>query len=301
MFTYNEAKDLLEKSWGIKNFEERLKNDRKNLVDEIVQVIHENVAFQSISLLSDSAADRNKRPSYEKIKERCVSGVGGLCCEMAPFTWGLFKALGFSVQMLNSTVTTTMTSLNNHAFMLIHGLENQTDVHLVDCGTGFPTFHAVSMNFSNESPVFKDSFLEYKYIRLNGLILRMHGEGDTFRINNPPKEGLDFFVGHWRRFYSFDPSQNPHNPHQPAEDAYQTVVAGLSPFTSSPRAIRFPRKHAVAIANNKLMVENEAGKLLTTVLKSDEEILKAYEVHFPQLKQETVRRALAEWHRVSKS
>ncbi|XP_028397759.1 uncharacterized protein LOC114521490 [Dendronephthya gigantea] len=300
MFTYNEAKDLLKESWRIKNFEERLKNDRKNLVDEIVQVIHENVAFQSISMLSTS--DRNKRPSNKEIKERCVLGVGGLCCELAPFTWGLFKALGFSVKMLNSRVTSTMTTPNNHALVLIFGLENQTDIHLIDCGTGFPTFRAISINFSKESPIFRDSFLEYKYIRLNnGLILRMHGEGDRFRTNNPPKEGLDFFIGHWRRFYSFDPSQNPHDPQQPGEDAYRTVVAGLSPFTSSPRAIWFPRKHAVAITNNKLMIENEDGKLLTTVLENDEEILKAYKVHFPQLKQETVQRALAEWHRVAES
>jgi hypothetical protein len=49
------------------------------------------------------------------------------------------------------------------------------------------------------------------------------------------------------------------------------------------------------------MIENETGEMVTTVLKSDEEILKAYQDHFPQLKQDTVRRALAEWHRVSKS
>jgi hypothetical protein len=49
------------------------------------------------------------------------------------------------------------------------------------------------------------------------------------------------------------------------------------------------------------MIEKEAGEMVTTVLKSDEEILKAYQDHFPQLKQDTVRRALAEWHRLSKT
>lgn len=301
MFTYKEALELLQNSWGIKHFEERLKNDRKNLVDEIVQVTHENVPFQSITVLSNSG--RNNRLFYDEIKERCVSGVGGLCYELAPFTWSLFKALGFSVQMLTSTGTSTLTAPNNHALLLIYGLESESesDVHLVDCGSGFPTFRAISLKFPDESPQFKDSFLEYKYIRLNGKILRMHGEGDMLKRNSPPIEGLDLIIGPWRRFYYFDPDQKVHDSHKPAEDACRTVDAGLTPFTSSPRAIWFPKKRAVAIVNKKLIIENEAGQLVTTVLTSDEEILKAYQVHFPQLKQDTVRLALAEWRRVTKS
>jgi hypothetical protein len=73
MFTYNEAVELLQNSWAVKNVEKRLKNDRKNLVDEIVQIIHEKVAFQSVTLLS--SANIHKRPTYDEIKERCVSGV----------------------------------------------------------------------------------------------------------------------------------------------------------------------------------------------------------------------------------
>ncbi|CAB3983293.1 Hypothetical predicted protein [Paramuricea clavata] len=93
----------------------------------------------------------------------------------------------------------------------------------------------------------------------------------------------------------------PRDPHKPADDVYRTVAAGLTTFTStSPRAVWFPRKRAVAIANNKLFVENETGELVTTHLNSDEEILKAFHDHFPQFKQDTVRRALAEWNRVSR-
>ena len=299
MFTYNESLELLQNSWGIKNFEERLRNDRKNLLDEIVQVIQENVAFQSITLLS--ASDRNNQPSHDEIKERCVSGIGGLCCELALFAWGLLKAVGFSVQMLSSTVTSTVTSPNNHALLLVYGLENESDVHLVDCSSGCPTFRAVSLKFRDESPIFKDSFLEYKYIRLDGKILRMNGEGDMLKRNNPPIKDLDFIIGRWRRFYCFDPDQKLFDPHKPAEDAYRAVVDGLTPFTASPRAVWFPKKRVVAIVNKKLIIENEAGKLVTTVLTSDEEILKAYQVHFPQLEQDAVRLALAEWHHVSKS
>ena len=295
MFTYDEVVDFLKNSWGVENCEERLKNDRKNLADEIVQVVHEKVAFQSISHLS--SADKHKRPTYDEIKRRCMKGIGGLCCDIAPFTWGLFKALGFSVRMVSALVTST--APNKHVLLLIYGLESESDVHLVDCGTGFGTFHVISLNFSKESPVFRDSFAEYKYIRLNGRILRMHGKGDFFKRSDPPKEDLDFYIGHWRRFYSFDPDEKPCDPHKPVDDVHRMVSAGLTPFASSPRAVRYPGKRAVAIFNNRFIVENESGELVTTLLESDEEILNAYRVHFPQLEQDAVRGALAGWHRVT--
>ena len=300
MFTYSEALQLIQKSWEIKSVEERLKNDRKSLVDEIIQIIHEKLPFQSITILCSS--DRNNSPLlYNEIKKRCVSGVGGLCYDLATFTWSLFRALGLTVRMLSATVTVTCITPNDHTIVCIYGLENEGDVHLVDCGFGYANIRSISLNFRDESPIFKDSFLEYKYIRHDGMILRMHGKGDVIKRNSPPIEDIDFIQGHWRRFYFFDPDQKLHHPYKPPEDAYRAVVAGLTPFTSSPRAVWFPKKRAVVIVNNKLMIENEAGELVTTVLTSDEEILKAYQVHFPQLKQDDVRLALAEWHRVSKS
>ena len=146
MLTYNEILQLLQNSWEIKSVEERLKNDRKSLVDEIIQIIHEKVLFQSITILSCS--NRNRKPLlYDGIKKRCVGGVGGLCYDLATFTWSLFRALGLSVQMLSATVTTTLTEPNNHTIVCIYGLENESDVHLVECGCGFATLRSISLNF----------------------------------------------------------------------------------------------------------------------------------------------------------
>ena len=226
-------------------------------------------------------------------------GIGGVCFEINQFTWGLLKGVGFDACLARSTVTSTVTSPENHAIVLIRGLEQDGDLYLADCGTGFPIFRTVSLDFTEESPIFKDGFLEYKYVWHEGKILRMHGKGDMVKPNNPPVEGLDFFIGRWRRFYSFVPEIKT-SFDMISDEQYKATIC-LTPFTSSPRALWFPGKRAVVIANNKLMIENETGEMVTTVLKSDEEILKAYQDHFPQLKQDTVRRALAEWHRVSKS
>lgn len=235
----------------------------------------------------------------QQMKEMCFYGEGGLCYVIAYFCWMLFGALGFSVRLISSTVTSTKSFVDNHAIVLIHGLVYETDIHLVDCGSGYPTFRAVSLNFSNESPVFKDGFLEYKFIRHDGKILRMHGKGDRLMRNDPPIEGLDFIIGHWRRFYFFDLSRKHEIALEPVQVACRIVACDLTPFTSIPLAIWFPRKRAVMIIKNKLMLENEKGQLVTTILANDEEVIKAYNKYFSIFKEEKIKRALEEWHEVS--
>lgn len=289
------AVEFLQSSWGVKNVEERLENDRKNLLDEIVRLILANVPFQSITFMA-TPSEQRKRPTYEEIKKRCMKGVGGLCYSLNTFTWQLLKGLGFSAKLALSTVTSTVASPNNHLIILVSGVQKENDLYLVDCGTGFPIFRTVPLNFDQESPVYHDGFLEYKYVRHEGKILRMHGKGDMVKPNDPPIEGLDFFLGRWRRFYSFDPEQL-----DPTVDHNQLYLSiDLTPFPKSPRAILFPEKRAVIAVHNRFIIENDKGSLETTAMASDQEILKAYGIHFPNIKQDTVRRALKEWHCVSK-
>ena len=296
MFSKNTAVEFLESSWGVKNIEERLENDQKNLLDELVQHILANVPFQGITYMA-TPSEQRKLPTYEDIKKRCMQGIGGLCYSLNTFTWQLLKGLGFSAKRAVSTVTSTVTSPNNHLIILVSDVQKKNDLYLVDCGTGFPIFHAVSLNFDQESPVYHDGFLEYKYVRHEGKILRMHGKGDMVKPNDPPIEGLDFFMGRWRRFCSFDPEQA--NPTFDLNQFYLSTI-DLTPFPKSPRAILFPEKRAVIAVNNRFIIENDKGSLETTVMASDEEILKAYVLHFPNIKQDMVRRALEEWHCVSK-
>ena len=152
VFTYAEATELL-LGWGIKGIQDRLKDDRKNLVDEIIQVIFEKVPFQCVTLMACPVEER-RQPSYDEIKASCVSMVGGVCYEIAPFTYRLLNALGFSVQMLGSNVTSKMNTANDHVVLLLRGLEKTNDVHLVNCGSAYPMFRAISLNFPEESPVF---------------------------------------------------------------------------------------------------------------------------------------------------
>ena len=299
MFNKKEATSFLQNSWGLQGVGEKLEaSDCKNVLDEIVVLVQEKIPFQGITLMA-TGSDERSRPTVEEIKQDCMTGIGGLCYSINVFTWGLLKGLGFSVQLCKSTVTSAGTYPNNHVLVLVSNVKKVGDLYLVDCGSGFPTFRAIPLDFDQESPVYHDSFLDYKYVRHDGRVLRMHGKGDRVERNEPPVEGIDLFLGKWRRFYSFapDPSECLADFDTAFDDVY--TVPGTTPFHNSPRAIRFPEKRAVMSVNNRALVENEKGILVATIMESDEEIIKFFGNHFANIEPDTVRRAIREWRRVS--
>ena len=289
MLTKTEAVDFLQNSWNVENVLARLDSDRSTFLDELIVLIQGKVPFHTLTIrkLALIAPEERPIPSLDDIDRECTSGNGGNCTFLSLFTRSLLNALGYFAHVCPTTVTSTMT--NPHLIVLVKDLEKRGDVHLVDCGLGLPSFRAISLNFDRESPVYRDSFLEYKFIRHHGRILRMHGRGDVVKRNETPIEGLDFFVGKWRRFYHF---------------AIETVdcqsLPDLSPLydltylpTDWPlKAARFPGGRAVMVSpGDQLTVEKKDGSFVTTTLRSVEEIVKCYRDHFPTVKEDTVIRA----------
>jgi len=68
----------------------------------------------------------------------------------------LLHALGFNTSLAGGTVGEA--SDINHALVIVRDLVRTGDVYLADFGTGYPTFRAVPLDFSQESPVYHDSF-----------------------------------------------------------------------------------------------------------------------------------------------
>ena len=157
---------------------EKLRSDRKHFLEEIILVIRGRVPFQFLTFCPMLLIPPTERifPSLESMKVDCMTGHGGNCTIINFFTVTLLEALGYSGRMCIATVYSTI--IINHLVVLVEDLEKKGDLHLVDCGLVLPSFRAISLNFNHESPVYQDSYLEYKLIRHNGLILRMHGSGD---------------------------------------------------------------------------------------------------------------------------
>ena len=136
----------------------------------------------------------------EEMKADVVSGVGGICYTINVAAYFLLKAIGFDVLLLRSKCLSSIPRPANHVIIHVRNVETPGDLFLVDTGLGFPTFRAINLDFEKESPAYRDSFHEYKYIRHEGKIVRMHKHGEEGPRSNL-HDGEHFIVGCWHRFY----------------------------------------------------------------------------------------------------
>ncbi|XP_028406147.1 uncharacterized protein LOC114528670 [Dendronephthya gigantea] len=295
MLTKEEAIKFLEDSWQMKDVAEELLNDREKFLNKLMVTIHERVPFQTLFvrnlafMLQEKQA--SKFPTLDEVDHTCMSGNGGNCTFINLFISRLLEALGLSTSVSLAVVTSNV--FNSHLIVIVKDLINVGDRHLIDGGLGLPTFQAISLNFNKESPIYQNSFLEYKFIKHDGRVLRMHGKGDLMVRNDPPKE-VDFIQGKWRRFYSFN-----------IENMMEwQSFAELVPFYASrflrkfdPRAARFPGGKAILLYGDILYVEKEDKTLKTIFLNSKEEIFQAFEDYFPSIDKELIKEAYSTWHK----
>ena len=80
----------------------------------------------------------------------------GLCTSLNYFLYELLRAVGFNASLVAGTVGEAPDI--NHALVVVRDLVDAGDVYLADIATGCPTYRAVSLDFSQESPVYHDSF-----------------------------------------------------------------------------------------------------------------------------------------------
>ena len=288
MLTRNEAVQFLQNSWKMNDVELQLKADKVIFLNRFIRTMYGKVPFQLLTASEaiSSMLNKQKDEAYtlKKVNEMCMSSLGGGCNVMATFTWQLLSVLGYSAHLCRVLITSSGTNI--HLAVIVKDLVNSGDIHMVDCGLGQPSFSAISLNFNEESPIFRESYLEYKYIKHEGKILRMHGNGDLVKRNDPLKEGVDFIIGKWRRFYEFS-----------LEDFERKALEGLGDHfdvrcvplhVPVRRAAIFPDGKAFIIVGNNLFIEGKDKTLKKIKLATDDEIMKAYQDHFPSIDQNLV-------------
>ena len=272
----------------------QVKTDKEMFLNRLIQTMYERVPFQLLNAFRDWSLTLNnqKRKVYtvKEINEMCMSGFGGNCGVLNSFAWQILRVLGYSAHLCESLIPNTVTSA--HLTVIVKDLVNPGDIHLVDCGLGQPMFKAISLNFYEESPIFHESFLEYKYIKHDGKILRMHGDGDLGKRNDPPIEGFDFILGKWRRFYEFSLEDFERKTWERYGD-YFDVRCG--PQDVEPRAAIYPEGKAVIIGGNNLYIEQQDTSLEKSKLRSDDEVIKTYREYFPSVHENLVALAYSTW------
>ncbi|XP_055958674.1 uncharacterized protein LOC130013996 [Patella vulgata] len=282
--------DVLE----IKDVEVLLESLNKlDLINTIMASYREKEPFQNIILMATDPNERH-RPTWNEIKRGMFLKQGGLCYSHHIFLFALFKALNVDVAMVHSTVT----SPNNHLVIIAKNVLKTKDAYLLEAGCGYPTFRIISLDFEEESPIFFDSFLEYKLVRFDGKILRMHRKGDM----RPPKDvDTSFYIGEWRRFYDFDLNENENV--QDFDEVFHDVYTNpdRSPFHKSFRFVSFRDQKTQILVNKKSLIENDQHELETTKFESDGEIIKCLNSFTNAIDESCVRKALDNWRKSAKS
>ena len=232
-----------------------------------------------MKIVATEPANR-KRPSLTEVKEAVFSGVGGLCYTTVVFLKYLLEALGFNVHFIAGSV---LSHPDNHLGILLKDLTHQGSTHLVDAN-GYPTFQAIPLDFEEKSPIYNESFFEYKFMRKvnekgQKVILRLHRRGDYYG-----PEGSELFKDGWRTFCEFNLTPRELSHFDAAMEKIYTIPYEGSPFLVSLRAIQFSmQSRMVAIKDKKLLLENEDHAVREFPLKSKEEYLSTVQKYFPQL------------------
>ena len=281
-FTKDEALNFCSNNLKITATEEKLSLNPTELLDEIATAMQTLLLFQNIRLLSTFPPSQRHRPTLLEIKCDLLNGLGGLCYNLNVSVFFLLQSLGYKVSLAHATCTTSVMFPNNHVVVYVHDVIRSEDRFLVEVGCGFPTFRAVDLGFETESPVFVDSFLEYKYVKHDGKILRFHRKGCTVIRSGIKYPETDFYLGEWRRFYTAD-TQSTTDLSQ-FDSCFDCVWknGSASPFHTTFRIISFPEKQAVMIVNHKTLIEDKEGELVAAeIVGGDDGVKKAVNQLFP--------------------
>ncbi|XP_071505086.1 uncharacterized protein [Diadema antillarum] len=283
--TSQEAYAFLRDVLEVVSPERKMKDDPTGLLQEIVFSWHQHIPFQTITSIATPHEQRHV-PTIDDIKRRIFTKVGGCCYENNVGCYMILRALGFNVILVASDIG----SANDHVISVVENLTDQGSRHMVDVGTGYPTFLPIALDFKNTSPEYHHSYLRYKFVVDGDIIRRLH-KADTdpagaARCRDLVVEGwYPFIVIHHKTPVELSVFKE-------AMNKIYTQVFPSSNFLTSPRSTAFPNGRFLAIKDTTLLQENNEGKVIKTYLKSWDDLFAAYTRFFPQIPKEMVQAAL---------
>ena len=269
MVTLQEAERFAVEVLRVPYKAERVKNDPVSLLNEMTQAFHAAIPFQCISLLSVPAKERGL-PSVEQMKEDMLAGRGGVCYTLNAFMKLFLEALGYTAYHVTATAVTP----NGH---ILTRVDIEGNLFLVEVGCGYPTFEVVPVNFEEESAVYKNSVLEYKFIKSKetGDIIRLHRSS---KYREEPFKNIPIIDGWWR-FYHVD--LTPRHLDFFAESMTK-VYTPPGVFHESLRLVAYPDQKMFAVKDKTQLVQNDCGAIDPTLLTSDE-VVQVITARFPVL------------------
>ena len=260
----------------------KLRENRTLFLNEIIKAFL-SVPYQNIHLLCEPEAERHV-PTWEEAKDSVMRGYGGICYSQCLFMKYLLEALGYDVYFAACNI---FGFTGNHITTIVRDLSSPGSRHIVD-NSAFPTFEAIPLDFEVESPIYHHSYLEYKFLKRDGQILRMHRKGE----HTPTIPGGERIIDGWRRIFEFEltPRDLSHVEH--SMRVVYTEPGQNSPFLKTFHAVVYKDLKLIAIKDDLLMLENDEQKLVVTKMQTREEMVSTVKQYFPMFTVNEITKAM---------
>ncbi|XP_030847322.1 uncharacterized protein LOC100893921 [Strongylocentrotus purpuratus] len=288
MITPEEAFDFVRDALCIPAPSTKFEASPKDFLQDLLRAYFHHIPFQN---LKNIATPHRKRhvPTVAEIKQDILTDkIGGLCYQQNVFFYLLLQALGFDVTLIACDIEEP----SDHAAVIVHNLTSEGSRHYADVGNGNPYFCAVPFDFKDESPVYHESFLRFKFSRQDDVIFCLHQVD-----GHPAKQTMEAFpvTDGWYRFIRINFKRGVEVAHFKPSMTPRYVSIDDMPrhfFLTSLRCMAFPDGRFVCISNTTLLIENEPGCISKSYFRSRKEIKEAFAKYFPQISQSMLDEAM---------
>ncbi|XP_041471299.1 uncharacterized protein LOC121420707 [Lytechinus variegatus] len=285
-----EVSHYLRHTLGIPSAHTKLKHDRLGLLQEITLKTHFRQPFQNITNTYAIPLSERKIPSVNEIKEAMLQGQGGVCYELNIFTNRLLAALGYSVHLIGGKF---MGHDRYHVTNIVRDAEVKGQCHLVEVGASDPTFYPIPLNFGEDSPVYQDSFLVYRFKLIGQKYLQRY---HVIRQGDLDMALLDDHAhsSNWRLISEMDIDTDCDLEHfkEPMSYVFNALPRPkLKMFEEGMFAMIYKEGNMVYIKDNHCYVE-KGDSIERRVMDTMEQVLEAYGQFMPMIPQEKIRMGL---------
>ena len=288
--TKQEAYTFLKDILFISDPKSKMTEDPVAFLDLMLRKFHHHIPWNNIPNVACPPNERHV-PTLAEMKKDVSCGIGGMCFTLNFFGLSLMRAVGYEADIVNTEVGPIV---YGHPVLIAYNLAGPGSKHLIDFGSGGPQFSAISLDFEEFSPEYKESYLCYRFKREGDTIIRQH-RADTDPMNAPFFK--DYTYDGWMNYYVA-------HPNKPVEiDVYnQSLVIPYTTTDCNPcylnfvYSFTFPNGRYVSIKNTTLLVEDEEGRMHKSYLRSRDEIISSFARYFPHIPEKLLETALDDEH-----
>ncbi|XP_030833578.1 uncharacterized protein LOC100888967 [Strongylocentrotus purpuratus] len=282
--TSHEACHYLRHTLGIDSADTKLSRDRFGLLREITLRSHFRQPFQNVTNTYAIPLSERRIPSWDEIKQTMLAGQGGVCYELNVFTNRLLAVLGYNVHLIGGKF---MGHDRYHVTNIVHDVEVKGQRHLVEVGASDPTFHPIPLDFEEESPVYQDSFLTYKFKLGRNDLQRFH----VIRKSDSDSSLLEDHTHptNWRLISEMDIATDRDLDYfkEPMSYVFNALPRPkMKMFDEGMFAMIYENGKMVYIRDNLLYLERNDNTEERRVLWSTDEVLEAYSRFMPMIPNE---------------